>query len=568
MLRRSLLLPALVLGALVIPQTAEAYTYESRVAAGCHERLAAAALRSARTTFPIAPVAPATRNDRALMDDLPFDVPADLDDLAGVSLLIGVRDNDLHGRGPIEIDAIARVHGDPSLQREHCLRGPEQDEPDGTKRALEQCKEFIREKVRAALDGIDDPQRRVDLDVTLALRGRVTASLPVFWIEIGRALHTLEDGFSHTFRSPDRTKVRVTANWTEQVEDKRVEERDGPAHRAEMDECDGLDPYRAKSFADADKASRELLHAVLDPRNATREQKLAAVDRTLDAWLSYEPGCTAKDQWCGAPENQYKVEASACAIAPGRTGSALILGVLGIAGAALLARRRRALAALALVALPSMARAQETEPPPPPPVQQPDPTPASTDPPAPAYAPEVPAAEPKPQGQPTHEEKQAEKKDAEHRSRFALYGATSGSLSNESLNGQLGARVRLSERWMVGLDGELNGWFGVNSGRFAAGAFNGYGTVIFRTPLRFADFNLRSTANAGVSVLLVDLYGAPSGSTGIFLGLTPLGLEWKLSSHVFIVLDAIGIALPIPQLKGAPFAYPQYRAAIGVELAL
>jgi hypothetical protein len=67
--------------------------------------------------------------------------------------------------------------------------------------------------------------------------------------------------------------------------------------------------------------------------------------------------------------------------------------------------------------------------------------------------------------------------------------------------------------------------------------------------------------------MLIDLYGAARGTTGIFVGAVPLGLEWKVSSRFYVIFDALGVAVPVPQLKGAPFAYPQYRTALGVELA-
>ena len=51
--------------------------------------------------------------------------------------------------------------------------------------------------------------------------------------------------------------------------------------------------------------------------------------------------------------------------------------------------------------------------------------------------------------------------------------------------------------------------------------------------------------------------------------MAPLGLEWKLSSRLFLVIDGISLALPIPKLgSGAPFAYMQYRATVGLEVAL
>ena len=65
-----------------------------------------------------------------------------------------------------------------------------------------------------------------------------------------------------------------------------------------------------------------------------------------------------------------------------------------------------------------------------------------------------------------------------------------------------------------------------------------------------------------------EMCGVPSGSTGIFAAFAPLGLEWKISSRVFIIVNGISIAVPIPKLSGAPFAYSQYRETIGVEIAL
>ena len=67
--------------------------------------------------------------------------------------------------------------------------------------------------------------------------------------------------------------------------------------------------------------------------------------------------------------------------------------------------------------------------------------------------------------------------------------------------------------------------------------------------------------------MLIDLYGAPRGRRGIFFGFVPLGLEWKLARAVYVIFDALGVAVPVPQLKGAPFAYPQYRTAVGLELS-
>ena len=143
----------------------------------------------------------------------------------------------------------------------------------------------------------------------------------------------------------------------------------------------------------------------------------------------------------------------------------------------------------------------------------------------------------------------------------------SGSVNHSALAATLGARLRVSRHWTFGLDAEWNPWIAVN-GQTAirAGAFNGYATVIGRMPLAYEQFNLRSTLNLGMSRLLIDLYGAPKGSTGIYGGFSPLGLEWKMSRIFFLVVNPLNIALPVPPLKGVPFSYWQYRATIGLEI--
>ena len=92
------------------------------------------------------------------------------------------------------------------------------------------------------------------------------------------------------------------------------------------------------------------------------------------------------------------------------------------------------------------------------------------------------------------------------------------------------------------------------------------GTVIRRFPMRFDRVNLRTSLHLGVSTLLFDVYGAPKYSTGLFVGVSPLGLEWKLSRSFLIIINPLSIAVPAPQLNGVPLVYTQYRVGIGVEI--
>src|SRR4051812_9683588 len=93
---------------------ARAYTIASAVSSGCHEKITGDALRAVRQDLATAGPLAADRNEQALIDDVEFPVPADLNDLGAVTLLIGVRDNDLKGRQSNDLTELALVHGDPN----------------------------------------------------------------------------------------------------------------------------------------------------------------------------------------------------------------------------------------------------------------------------------------------------------------------------------------------------------------------------------------------------------------------------------------------------------------------
>ena len=51
----------------------------------------------------------------------------------------------------------------------------------------------------------------------LAIRGQITPSLPLFYVRMGAAMHALEDGFPHTYRTADGMPVTVVLNWIDFV---------------------------------------------------------------------------------------------------------------------------------------------------------------------------------------------------------------------------------------------------------------------------------------------------------------------------------------------------------------
>ncbi|HEY6558261.1 MAG TPA: hypothetical protein VI072_13350 [Polyangiaceae bacterium] len=567
------LLGALALGLsagsllLLEAREAAAYSTDSVVSDPCHERMTMNALVALRKDVPLAePIAP-NRNERALIDDVPFDLRSDMRDLAAVTLILANREVDLKGRAPEDLDELATVHGNPNQQVHHCLRGPDQDEPGGSEQALANCRAYIRERVDAALDGLldlqgpADPAKRLEIRVFLALRRSVDADLPLFWAEMGRALHAVQDGFSHTYRSPDdQRKVVAVLNYIDVVND-HVESRDGPPHNSELDRCEGLDAFRRERLDLATQASYEIMKAALEPQ-PSRELKLAAVDRVLAEYFTLDAaaGCTAENGWCDAPEPDY-VSEKGCVCSHVGAGAPLQLGLASMGALALVlgARRRRsrrgqrrsgaaaaALLPLFLLLAPD-ASAQELPPSPPP-------------------------------GAPTEKVAVVDGSDAtpgvvdaspvtEGRKPFPLGGylAAGGSILNGAFAASAGLRYRLSSSWVIGLDGEYNPWFSMHTWDIRSGSTNVYAVGILRFPLRFQRLNLRSTLQLGVSRMNFDLYGVPKGSMGPFVGFNLLGIDVELSRSLYVVVDPAHVALPIPQTTGVPYVYPQYRFTIGFQ---
>jgi hypothetical protein len=249
---------------------AHAYTISSVVSAGCHEKVTTDALRAVRLELAAAAPIAADRNDRALIGDLQFAPADDMTDLGAATLLVGVRDNDLQGHDALDASQLALVHGNPSTQMQHCLRGAHQEGSDGAQAALDACRAFILERVGQALEGLDetgapDPGKRTSLRVYLAIRHGVNAPLPTYYVRMGQALHAVEDSFSHTFRTPDGMAITTLLDWVDVVDRDFTEANDGPPHSTELDRCDDPDDLRRRRRELATEAATAVLRATLAP---------------------------------------------------------------------------------------------------------------------------------------------------------------------------------------------------------------------------------------------------------------------------------------------------------------
>jgi len=559
---------------LLPPRPAGAWAIGSQINEdGCHEPITAAALRAVRAELDTAPALTPSRDEAAMIADVVFAPPKDfVHDLAAMTLMLGVRDNDLKGKNPLSSLELIQVHGSPTTQPEHCIRSSADDGADGDRAALVACRAFIVATATAALDGLDgngrvDATNRIPFTLYVTIRGEIKPALPLFYLKIGAAMHALEDGFPHTYRTSDGMQVTVVLNWIDLVNGTYDEPRDGPPHRAELDRCWDGDPTIHRNYLLATQAATELLHAALDP-TLDREHKIAQFDAVATKYLTYRPGCTFENQWCSSEEALVTNSVTGCSA--GGSGGLALWGALGGLGVMFAWRRRREStaagllavgAALVLTAVTSTpARAGE----PPAPTAPVDSRPAV----------KVPAEAGTPVGNepgrdtktPTVTEVAAVRADKRLGSPLGFAVAIGGAVDRPAAAVAFGLRFRLTEAWIVGLDAGWNPWITTSPMSYHTGVATVAAALILRFPMRFDRVNLRTSLHLGTATLLYDVYGAPRYSTGPYVALSPLGLDYDLGHAVRIVWDPMEIALPVPLLGQLPLYYEQFRMMIGIQV--
>lgn len=534
--------------ATLVPRMASAFTIETAATKGCHEALALEGWRTAQAALPDTTAALASSgDDDALIADVPFSVPKSLRSIGPVTLLLGIRDNDVKEHGATDLKNLTPAASQAGIQAEHCLREKQHDEPDGSRLAVEACRGFIRESLVGALDGLDgsgrvDPSKRETLKVSLAIRHEIDVNVPLFFLRAGRGLHALQDSFTHTFRNPDDLgKIRVVLNFIEYTQDTLNEAVDGPAHASELDVCDNPDELRSERRALAAEATGVALVALLDPK-LTRPEKERAVDALLDDYVAYDKDakCSIDNNWCEAPERAYGSPTLGCQTAFGTGQSSVGWVLASLLGVGLLVRRKRAAAVLVPLLLCGVAREARAD----------DKNSGPIDGPAAALSGTSDAAVP-----------------GKVDKGGAFFGrvAVGASYDNSAFSTGLGARYQLNENWMLGFDGEWNPYVATSPTKVRSGSANAYFSLIRRFQLRYASVNIRSSVAAGASMLLFDLVGADKYSKGPFFGISFLGVEWKMARGFYLTVDPTYIAIPIPSIPGVPFMYAQYRFLVGVE---
>ncbi len=327
---------ALALGSLLVSSSAAAFTFETTATRGCHEELTLFAADHAPWPSGRAPPQ-VTREDRSLARNVPFSVRAEVDRWT-LSMLIGVRDNDTGGFALTDLPELAGVHNGSDLQDAHCLRSPSQDYEGGDTSALEACRAFIQGEIDKAVGPGLHPDFEATIDVPVELRfQRANVKVSRYAFHLGRALHALQDSYSHSYRKEAGGVVVAVLNYVEPTLAAGFDVlRDGPPHLGVLDRCDGKTSFDRRRLDSTRASSVALLEAVAAPA-ASREERRARIDAVLQAALQYGPGCDSENQWCGTLDEIQRFEMEE------GSGCAAVSGVSSAAFAAiawLLSRRR------------------------------------------------------------------------------------------------------------------------------------------------------------------------------------------------------------------------------------
>lgn len=497
--------------------------------------------------------------------ELPMDVAPHVDDLWTLSALIGNQFNDGSSFDAKDIVALAEYAAKPDAQREHCLRHHADDGPQGDVSALAACKAYILEQIGIGLGDGDTPDMNAMevVKVHLVFRGKADVPVARFAFHLGQATHALQDGFTHTFRSPDYRHVRTVLNWVDWLRggDSYDAARDGFEHVIALDNCGGSDRGHERRQA-ATQATAELAAAVASDEGG-RAGRLARAGAVFDSWFQIDQICTAANRWCDAPE-QKLVSRFACSLSEARAPSAhdaaveigwgALLALMAVRRGRPRTRRRWLIpllsAALVFLGAGGGAAAADA-----------DDGQGRNAPPA---------------------KKDEEAKDLEDRKDDLIqkaapdevktlesypFGVLAGggfAIDKAGVNVGVGVRYDINKLFTVGGGVDFNPWISIETRRATKGTTNIFGVGVFRLDVR--DYlELRLTLAMGASILMFDTWAARQGSIGPYFAISPLGIAIRMSGHLRLLVDPAELVICIPQTTGIPLVYRQHRFAVALQ---
>ena len=335
--------------ALATPGAARAFSIGTSVTQRCHERMTQKAVGRSNVDKPEGWVRDWPNQDESWLEvahwleseGLIEDKADDRWRLLQVSLFIGARYPDQRGFGITDLQGMREIHLSGNAQQVHSLRAPEQDGEEGDALALASARKLLRDLVAQARSPVDPWSMSGHMKTVPAwieFYGDVDIVVwePAFLM--ARALHALQDSFSHTYRSADLARVYAVCNYIDAITGNHDERRDGPRHSVLTDRCD--DPEVEPLKDTAVLASTELFDAGLEYLNTG---DMTAVDRVLDQWLTLEPGCGFDAGYCGTPwaalAKREETQSFGCSFAP--IGPPRFPALTGVLGLLLVLRLRR-----------------------------------------------------------------------------------------------------------------------------------------------------------------------------------------------------------------------------------
>jgi hypothetical protein len=283
---------------------ASAYTVSSDYAEGCHEKLTLTAYLNYGIDLPADRI-PVPTGDvyTAIADSIASRLfSSQLDDqqeVVIVSLLVGVRSPDTDGHALLDFDSLRTLHGSPEGQYHHALRSVDDDGDEGNSTAVEGIRQHITDTVLMAGEYLMMPvaDQIIEAPFYLDFYGLVDIEVwaPAYYL--GRAIHALQDSFSHTLRGDGFQKIIHVFNYAEAIGAGFDEKRDGLAHSDSMDKCVG---ETAPMVNAAEEATTDLFITLRDGETAADERG-AGLSAFLDRWVVYQEGCNGANAYCDSP---------------------------------------------------------------------------------------------------------------------------------------------------------------------------------------------------------------------------------------------------------------------------
>lgn len=322
------------------------FTINTGFSEGCHEGITYVAYTLAFADFPITevPVPRGPWEDSA--DFLVRELGAPIRDRGELffvhSLLTGVRSPDTDGGSALNLSSIRSVHLSETGQYAHCLRNVDDDGEEGDREAVRGCVRHILDTVDTARGFLAMPPEEqvilVNFSADFYGQFELQVWAPAYYI--GRALHAIQDSFTHTIRSNDLRSIVHVMNYAEAIAGSLHERHDGMAHSASMDTCEGAtEPLALAAIEASADLFRALTVEIADPGSSN-----AAI--AVEKWVSYKSGCTLDNDYCSSPwveiAREEPTEPYLCAqaaLSRGR-GGALGLCLASLLGVVLFWRRR------------------------------------------------------------------------------------------------------------------------------------------------------------------------------------------------------------------------------------